>query len=262
MEKKKDLDKEELVVSSESEDEDEKNSRGCASSYLVEERENANKTLPHKFRVRWTKAASWLAIVSFIAAVGFSLASFITSQATESSAVFAAGFDALFAAINVVAVCWRFRDEVNGEIGPLREKKATSVISITFIFGGVATVIIALYHLELKEHPMKTGEMMIVLAVGFVIYCILAFFQVYVAKMLQSSSMKALAVDSALAAAMSIGLLVSAGIYSEVNKLWYLDHAVATILGAVSLIYGIILGVEIIEFKIKERIGLAFQKAF
>lgn len=249
---------EELVVSSESEDEI--SSRGCASSYLVEERENAKKTLPHKFRVRWTKAASFLAIVSFIAAVGFSIASFITSQATESSAVCAAGFDALFAAINVVAVCWRFRDEMNGEIGPLREKKATSVIAITFILGGIATVVIALYHLKIKDHPMKTGEMMIVLAAGFVIYCILAFFQGYVAKMLQSSSMKALAVDSALAAAMCVGLLGSAGIYSEVNKLWYLDHAVATILGAVSLVYGIILGVEIIEFKIKKKILAAFQK--
>ena len=262
MDDKKDFETEELVVSSESEDEDETISHGCASSYLVEERESAKSSLPHKFRARWTKAASVLAIVSFIAAVGFSLASFITSQVTESSAVFAAGFDAFFAAINVVAVCWRFRDELNGEIGPLREKRATSVIAVTFILGGIATVLIALYHLKIKEHPMKTGEMMVVLAVGFVIYCILAILQGYVAKMLQSSSMKALAVDSALAATMSIGLIVSAGIYAEVKKLWYLDHAVATALGAVSLFYGIVLAVQLIEFKIKEKIMLAFQKEF
>lgn len=263
MDEKK-LDTEELM-SPESEDNDEDQvdkSRGCASSYLVEERENDKKTLPHKFRQRWTKAASLLALVSFIAAVGFSIASFITSQTTESSAVFAAGFDAFFAAINVIAVCWRFRDELNGEIGPMREKKATSVISITFIFGGIATIVIALYHLEIKDHPEKTGEMMIVLGVGFVIYTILALLQCYVAKMLESSSMKALSVDSALAAAMSIGLLGSAGIYSEVNKLWYLDHVVATVLGTVSLIYGIILGIEIIQFKIKEKIMLSFQKEF
>lgn len=88
MDEKKDLDTEELI-SPESEDEEVDNSRGCASSYLVEEREDAKKTLPHKFRQRWTRAASLLALVSFIAAIGFSLASFITSQATESSAVFA-----------------------------------------------------------------------------------------------------------------------------------------------------------------------------
>ena len=261
MDEKKHLDTKELISPESEDEEDVNNSRGCASSYLVEERENG-KTLPHKFRQRWTKAASLLALVSFIAATGFSLASFITSQATESSAVFAAGFDAFFAAINVVAVCWRFRDELNGEIGPMREKKATSVIAITFIFGGIATIVIALYHLEIKDHPEKTGEMMVVLGVGFVIYTILAFLQCYVAKMLQSSSMRALSVDSALAAAMSIGLLGSAGIYSEVNKLWYLDHAVATVLGAVSLIYGVILGIEVIQFKLKEKIMLSFRKEF
>lgn len=250
------------ILSSESEDEDVKSSRGCASSYLVEERETSKKTLPYKFRKRWTKAAALLAIVSFVTAVGFSLASFIISQSTESSAVFASGFDALFAAVNVVAVCWRFRDELNGEIGPLREKKAVSVIAITFVFGGIAIVVIGLYHLKIKDHPLKTREMMIVLTVGFVLYTFLAVFQCYVAKMLQSSSMKALAVDSALAAAMCIGLLGASCIYLEVKSLWYLDHAVATVLGVVSLVYGIILGIEVIELKIKEKIMLAFQKEF
>lgn len=262
MDEKKLLDTQERFSSESEDDEDVDNSRGCASSYLVEEREINKKILPHKFRQRWTRAASLLALVSFIAAIGFSLASFITSQATESSAVFAAGFDAFFAAINVVAVCWRFRDELNGEVGPLREKKATSVIAVTFIFGGSATIVIALYHLKIKDHPEKAGEMMIVLGVGFVIYTILACLQCQVAKMLESSSMRALSVDSALAAAMSIGLLGSATLYSEVNKLWYLDHAVAAVLGAVSLVYGIILGIEIIQFKVHEKIMLAFQNEF
>jgi len=74
--------------------------------------------------------------------------------------------------------------------------------------------------------------------------------------------MRALSVDSALAAAMSIGLLGSATLYSEVNKLWYLDHAVAAVLGAVSLVYGIILGIEIIQLKVREKIMLAFQNEF
>lgn len=262
MDEKDALEEDDILVSSESEDEDAENKRGCASSYLVEERENNKKTLPHKFRERWTKAATVLATVSFIATVGFSLASFITSQATESSAVFAAGFDAFFAAINVLAVCWRFRDEINGDVGPMREKKATSVIAATFILGGVATLAISLYHLKIKDHPTKTGEMVIVLSTGFVIYSALCFFQCYIAAVLRSVSMKALAVDTGLAAAMSIGLLASTWIFREKKSLWFLDHAVAAFLGVVSLTYGVILIVEIVELKIKGKILLSFQREF
>lgn len=257
------FEEDEVIVSSESEDdEDDGNTRGCASSYLVEERESSNKILPHKFRERWTRAATLLAIVSFIATVGFSLSSFITSQATESSAVFAAGFDAFFAAINVVAVCWRFRDEINGDTGALREKRATSVIAATFILGGIATIAISLYHLKIKDHPMKTSEMVIVLTIGFVIYSVLCFCQCYIAIILRSASMKALAVDSGLAAAMAIGLLGSTWIFREKKSLWFLDHAVAAFLGVVSLIYGVILVIEIIEFKIKGKVLLSFQREF
>ena len=263
MDEKHPLDEEdEIIVSSESEDEDGENFRGCASSYLVEERESSEKHLPPKFRQRWTKAAAILALVSFIATVGFSLASFIASQATESSAVFAAGFDAFFAAINVLAVCWRFRDDLNGDIGPMREKKATSVIAAMFILGGTATLVISLYHLKIKDHPTKTGEMVIVLTVGFVIYSILCFLQCYVAAILQSVSLKALAVDSGLAAAMDIGLLASTWIFRENYSLWFLDHAVAALLGVLSFIYGIVLVIQIMEFNLKDKLLQSLKRDF
>lgn len=257
-----DDEKDEIIISSESEDEDSEKKRGCASSYLVEERKSSKKPLPHKFRERWTRAATVLAVVSFVAAIALSLASFITSQATESSSVFAAGFDAFFAAINVVAVCWRFRDELNGEIGPWREKKATSVIAATFILGGIATIAISLYHLKIKDHPTKTGEMKIVLSICFVIYSILSYFQCYVAAVLRSQSMKALSVDTGLAAAMAVGLVASSWVYSTHKNLWYLDHAVATLLGGVSLLYGVILVLEIIEFKINGKVVVTFKRDF
>lgn len=261
MDDKNTLHGDEIVLSSESEDEDTKNSRGCASSYLAEERENSKKPLPHRFRERWTKAATILATVSFIATVGFSLASFITSQVTESSAVFAAGFDAFFAAINVVAVCWRFRDALNGEIGPIREKKATCVIAGTFILGGAATVAISWYHLEIKDHPTKTGEMVIVLTSGFVIYTVLCFFQCHIAALLQSASMKALGVDTGLAAAMSAGLLASTWIFREKPRFWFLDHAIAAFLGVVSFIYGVFLVLQVMAIKlVKGKLSFSFKR--
>lgn len=253
----------ETALSSASEEEMVDNYGGCASSYLVEERESSKKLLPQSFRTRWTKAASALAIISFIATTGFSVAAFITSQETESSAVFAAGFDAFFAAINVVAVCWRFRDDLNGDIGPKREKKAASVIAVTFILGGAATVGISLYHLKINDHPKKTDEMVIVLGVGFVIYLIFCLLQCHIAALLQSVSMKALSVDSGLAAAMDAGLLLSSWIFHEKRNLWFLDHTFAGILGVISLVYGFILIIKIMELHIVKNKGLfSFLKEF
>lgn len=240
----------EAFLSSSSGDEEVENYRGCASSYLVEERENSKKYLTQNFRTRWTRAAGGLAVISFIATIGLSLAAFVTSQGTESSAVFAAGFDAFFAAISVVAVCWRFRDDINGDIGPKREKTAASVIAATFILGGSATLGISLYHLKINEHPKKTDEMLIVLGIGFAIYLILCSLQCHIAAILQSVSMKALAVDSGLAAAMDAGLVLSSWLCREKQNLWFLDHAFAGILGFISLIYGLILVFEVMELYI------------
>lgn len=255
------LDSDKIVYSLEDEDEETKRARGCATSYLVDERETSGK-LPPKFRQRWFRAASMLALVSFISAVGFSIASIIISQTTESSAVFATGFDAFFAAINVVAVCWRFRDELNGEIGTMREKKASTVIATSFILGGIATIVIALHNLQIDDHPTKTDEMKVVLGVGALLYAILTFLQCYVAQLVNSQSMRALAVDSAQGAFMSVGVLVSTYVYTKFKQFWYLDHVVATIVGVVSLIYGINLFVEILGLNIKERLMLAFQREF
>lgn len=258
----KNAEKEKIILPSESEDEDSKEVREpCASSYLVEERKSSKKPLPQKFRKRWTRAALSLAIVSLIAVIALSLSSFITSQQTESSAVFAAGFDAFFAAVNVVAVCWRFRDEVNGDVGPSRESKATCVIAVTFILGGAATVGISIYHLKIKDHPTKTREMIILLITGFVIYTVLCIFQYRIASTVQSQSMRALSVDSGLGAAMNAGLLGSSWIYRLHTNLWYLDHAVATVLGVVNSVYGIYLSIETIHVKIMDGAKLiSFQR--
>lgn len=58
--------------------------------------------------------------------------------------------------------------------------------------------------------------------------------------------MKVLLVDFVLVVVMFIGFFGLVGIYFEVNKFWYLDYVVVIVLGIVLLIYGIILGIEII----------------
>lgn len=215
-------------------------------SYLEETKAPSNTFLPQKFREKWSRAAFAVCIASFFVTIAFSMVSFAASKTTESSSIFASAFDGILGAFNSLVVAWRFRDAMNGEITPKREKIATLGIAVTFLASGSATVAIAVLRLLAHDHPEKPDELIIILGASFACYFNLALVQDCIAKKLGSSSLRASAVDSWLAAAMSAGVLVSTFIYRQVGKsLWFLDHSVAILIGFLSLIYGIHLIMDI-----------------
>lgn len=219
-------------------------------SYL-EETKAPNKTfLPQKFREKWSRAAFMVSIASLFVTLTFSLVSFVASKSTESSSIFASAFDGLLGAFNSLAVAWRFRDVSNGETAPKREKIATLGIAVTFLISGSATIAIAILRLMARDHPEKPDELIVILAASFACYFFLALVQDCIAKKLESPSLKASAIDSWLAAAMSLGVLVSTFVYRQVGTdVWFLDHSVAVLIGFLSLIYGVHLVVEMVFCK-------------
>lgn len=215
-------------------------------SYLEETKAPSKTFLPQKFREKWSRAALMISIASLFITLTFSLVSFVASNSTESSSIFASAFDGILGSFNSLAVAWRFRDASNGELAPKREKIATLGIAVTFTISGSATIAIAILRLMARDHPEKPDELIIILAASFVCYFFLALVQDCIAKKLDSSSLKASAIDSWLAAAMSVGVLVSTFIFRQVGtRVWFLDHSVAILIGFLSLIYGIHLVVEI-----------------
>lgn len=215
-------------------------------SYLEEIKVPSDTFLPQKFREKWSRAAFAVCIASFFITIAFSMVSFVASKTTESSSIFASAFDGALGAFNSLVVAWRFRDVLNGEVTPKREKIATLGVAVTFLGSGSATVAIAILRLLAHDHPEKPDELIIILAASLVCYFNLALVQDCIAKKLDSLSMRASAVDSWLAAAMSIGVLVSTFIYRQVGRsVWFLDHSVAILIGFFSLIYGIHLVIDI-----------------
>lgn len=209
-------------------------------SYLEETKAPSRTFLPQKFREKWSRAALMVSVASLFVTLTFSLLSFVASKSTESSSIFASAFDGLLGAFNSLAVAWRFRDVSNGEIAPKREKIAALGIAVTFLLSGSATIATAILHLMARDHPEKPDELIIILAASLTCYFFLALVQDCIAKKLESISLKAAAIDSWLAAAMSLGVLVSTFIYRQVGKsVWLLDHSVAVFIGCLSVIYGI-----------------------
>ena len=215
-------------------------------SYLEETKAPSNTFLPQKFREKWSRAAFMVSLASLIVTLAFSFVSFLASKSTESSSIFASALDGILGAFNSLAVAWRFRDVSNGEIAPKREKIATLGIAVTFTISGSATIAIAILRLMAQDHPEKPDELIIILAASSVCYFFLALVQDCISQKLESSSLKASAIDSWLAAALSVGVLVSTFVYRQVGtSVWFLDHSVAVFIGFVSLLYGIHLIVEI-----------------
>ncbi|KXJ19352.1 uncharacterized protein LOC110254944 [Exaiptasia diaphana] len=210
-------------------------------SYLDDEKDRrSSESLPSNIRIRWSRAAFWLSIVSSFITLSFSLASFLVSNDTASSSIFANAFDALLGTVSSFAVAWRFRDELNGEeISSSRERIATFGIGISFIATGIATVAASIVHLTETDHPRKTQEMVIILWCSLAAFLLLSYIQRCLAGKLDSQSMWAASADSALAAAMSLGIVISTYVYRSWPKdMWWLDHAVACILGCISAVYG------------------------
>lgn len=210
-------------------------------SYLDDEKDHrGSESLPKNMRMRWSRVAFWLSVFTALVTLSFSLASFLVSNDTASSSVFANAFDALLGTVSALAVAWRFRDELNGEeISTKRERIATFGIGLSFIATGIATVAASIVHLTETDHPRKTIEIVIILWCSLLAFLAITYFQRCLADKLDSQSLWAASADSFLAAAMSLGIVISTYIYrSWPAKMWWLDHAVACILGVISAVYG------------------------
>ena len=233
------------AFSEEEENQPYKQSNDCVS--YLEETDIPTKTfLPQKFREKWSRAALCVSVVSLLVTFAFSVVSFVASNTTESSSIFASALDGILGAFNSGIVAWRFRDVLNGELTPTREKKATVGLAVTFLMSGSATVAIAIIHLLKKDYPEKPDELIVILSASSVCYLVLAVVQDCISKKLESLCLKASAVDSWLAAGMCVGVLVATFIYRQAGRdLWFLDHSVAVIIGFISLVYGIHLVIQI-----------------
>lgn len=211
-------------------------------SYLDDREKRENKVLkafPRRIRARWSRAAFVVSVISIFTTLGFSMTSFAASHVTLSSSMFASAFDALLGSFNSIIVAWRFHDTLNGKLAPKREKAACFVIALSFIIGGVCMGIESSFRLAHHDHALKPDVLLIILSTSFICFLLLFYAQNCIALKLKSASMKASAVDSALAALMSVGIFTSTYLYRVHPGAWYLDHSVAVIIGLTSVVYGL-----------------------
>ena len=222
----------------------------CVSFTTNETEENKQDTVPQvNERRKWRKATLAVAVASLVASVMFSAASFFASATMDSSAVLASALDTFLAVFSASVVIWRFRDDVNGKMGPKREKYGSIAFGIAFIINSVITITVSSFHLADENRPNHSDIMWPALLGFSVVYCILALLEYWIFKRLNSSVLISLCIDDAVTSGLLLGLAFSALLLDQIAHLWYLDHIVALALALAILACGIKILVDIFVYK-------------
>ena len=190
---------------------------------------------------RWRRAALTVSFASMYVTLILSIASFVSSGISDSSAAFAVAFDAMLGVVSSSVIVWRFYHGVNGDLGPDKERKACLVIALCFMLSAVMMFARAIECLTSDTEPRKTASLLAISAVGFVCYSAFFWIKYRIADKLHSLALRIDSIDSACGAAITFGLVVSTAIYSEMHSTWWLDSAIALLLAVVTFCYGAII---------------------
>lgn len=225
----------------------------CVSP-LYDNAESRRRNLSAQEKHRWRRAALLVSFSSMYVTLILGIASFISSGISESSAAFAYAFDAILGVVSSGMIIWRFYQGVNGDLGPWRERKACMVIAGCFLLSAVVMFGRSIQCLLTNVEPIKTASLLVISVVGLFCYSALFWMKYRVAEKLQSVALRTDAIDSALGAAMALGLILSTVIYEETHKSWWLDSSIGLVISLGTFMYG----AQIIISAIwkKERFGM------
>lgn len=203
---------------------------------------------------RWRRAALAVSFASMYVTLMLSIASFISSGISESSAAFAIAFDAMLGVVSSGVIVWRFYQGVNGVLGPGKERKACVVIAVCFILSALMMFARAIQFLVSDMEPRNTIALLAISVVGFLCYSAFFWLKYRIADKLQSVALRIDSIDSACGAAMALGLIISTIIYSEMHSTWWLDSGIALAIAFVTFCYGCLIIFKVIWNK--EKFGV------
>lgn len=225
----------------------------CVSPYDDDTKKQKTK-LSTQEKQRWRRAALAVSFASMYVTLMLSIASFVSSGYSESSAAFAIAFDAMLGVVSSGMIVWRFYRGVNGDLGPGKERTACVVIAVCFILSALMMFARAIEFLVSDLEPRRTLALLAISVVGFLCYSAFFWLKYRIADKLQSVALRIDAIDSACGAAMALGLIISTIIYSEMHSTWWLDSGIALAIAFITFCYGCLIIVKIMWKK--EKFGV------
>lgn len=193
---------------------------------------------------RYRRLALVVSVASVYITVILSISGFIVSFTSQSAGEFAFAADAILGSVSSIMIIWRFYNSEE-QLHPEKDKKACFIISLCFIATAFIMLGDTIVNLAEEKKVRNTDAMVAISIIGFACFTALFMIKYWVAEKLHSKALKADSYDSAAGGANSLGLVVSTFVYETNSQVWFLDDAVALLITAATLVYGVKLNYEV-----------------
>lgn len=189
--------------------------------------------------VREAYVVSWVSMVCTVLAF---LVGLIVALSTASASTLGFALENAVDSFSSALVLWRFwggGESVPEAVLATREKRASVGIAIAFIVLAVVVGSVAISHLSHEEAPSDVGALIGLSTPSMIVFLVLGVIKLHIGQETRSPSMRKDGLCSLCGALLSLGVLIGAGVVSGDKNGWWIDAAVAVVVSAGLLLYGV-----------------------
>ncbi|CAG01016.1 unnamed protein product, partial [Tetraodon nigroviridis] len=207
--------------------------------------ESSMRLKPHEAQ-SYRKKALWVSWVSIAVTIILAIVAFTVSVMRHSASAFGFAFDATLDVLSSAIVLWRYSNAAAVHSAH-REYIACAILGVVFILSSVCILGKAIHDLATKLLPEVDGFLFSVSIVSGLICVILAVIKFMLGKVLTSRALITdergdglcffQAFNSLVGGVMGFSILISAEVFKQEPKVWYLDRTIGVLIGLIILPY-------------------------
>ncbi|TNM94260.1 transmembrane protein 163 [Takifugu rubripes] len=206
--------------------------------------ESSMRLKPHEAQ-SYRKKALWVSWVSIAVTIILAIVAFTVSVMRHSASAFGFAFDATLDVLSSVIVLWRYGNAAAVHSAH-REYIACAILGVIFILSSMCILGKAIHDLATKLLPEVDGFLFSVSIVSGLICIILAVIKFMLGKVLTSRALITDGFNSLVGGVMGFSILISAEVFKQEPKVWYLDGTIGVLIGLIILAYGVKLLLDMI----------------
>ncbi|XP_004552625.1 transmembrane protein 163a [Maylandia zebra] len=199
--------------------------------------ESSMRLKPHEAQ-SYRKKALWVSWASIVVTIILAIAAFTVSMMRHSASAFGFAFDATLDVLSSVIVLWRYSNAAAVHSAH-REYIACVILGVVFILSSLCIMGKAIHDLATKLLPEVDDFLFSVSIVSGLMCIILAVIKFMLGKVLTSRALLTDGFNSLLGGIMGFSILISAEVYKNEPKVWYLDGTIGVLIGLIILAYGV-----------------------
>ncbi|XP_075872202.1 transmembrane protein 163a isoform X2 [Nelusetta ayraudi] len=199
--------------------------------------ESSMRLKPHEAQ-SYRKKALWVSWVSIAVTIILAIVAFTVSIMRHSASAFGFAFDATLDVLSSAIVLWRYSNAAAVHSAH-REYIACAILGVIFILSSLCILGKAIHDLATKLLPEVDSFLFSVSIISGLACIILAVVKFMLGKVLTSRALITDGFNSLVGGIMGFSILISAEVFKQEPKVWYLDGTIGVLMGLIILGYGL-----------------------